>query len=117
MDSPGGFGVWWARLSRARRAAVSWLLLLPLVELTFWGLVYLLGGQQGGMVIAGIAGASSAAVLGCSSNEVLAHPEIGDKFARQHPVLARAICWLGFFVCLTLATAFAFGRQLGLPGL
>jgi hypothetical protein len=101
-------------MSRLTRTTVSLVLLLPLAELAFWGLVELAGGRQGFAVIAGVAGTCSAAVLAMSPNEVLAHPEVGGRFAHEHPRIARGICMAGVGVCLLVTVAAAFGGQLGL---
>lgn len=114
MDEPGRLRRWWNGLSRLTRTTVSLVLLLPLVEIAFWGLVELVGGRQGFAVVAGVAGAVSATALAISHNEVLAHPEVGGRFAQEHPIAARGICIAGVGVCLTVAVAAAFGGQLGL---
>jgi hypothetical protein len=114
MDEPGRLRRWWNGLSRLTRTIVSLVLLLPFAEIAFWGLVELVGGRQGFGVAAGVAGACSAAVLAVSPNEVLAHPEVGGRFAHEHPLVARGICVAGVGVCLTVAVAAAFGGQLGL---
>ena len=114
MDQPGRLRRWWNGLSRLTRTTISLVLLLPLVEFAFWGMVELVGGRQGFAVMASIAGACSAAVLAGSSKEVLAHPEVGGRFAYEHPHVARGVCIAGVGVCLTVAVAAAFGGQLGL---
>jgi len=117
MKLPARVRRWWDGLSRSAKAIVRTVMLLPLVEIAFWGLVELIGGRQGWGVIAGIGGVYSATYLLFCPKEVLEDPEIGGKLAKDYPLLARAICAMGILVCLTFAIAFAFARQLGLEAL
>lgn len=108
---------WWNRLSRSGRAIVRFVLLLPLAEIAFWGLVEWIGGRQGWGVIAGIVGVCTATSLLFAPKEVLEDPEIGGNIAKNYPILTRFICLMGVIVGLVMAIASAFARQLGLDAL